>query len=688
MPQQYVMSEPALREMFDLPDNDRDRVLRQLRRLADDPVDHGLDVKKMHGREGLYRLRIGDWRVFFTRGSLVEVQGVRRRQDTTYSATQGPTDAAVDPYELSGLPVDLPAPAPDSGEDATPEDTRTDEALARGTSPTPDGALPHRLTPELLRSWHIPSEHHDALASCRTVDDLCELAIDARVIDHVFDMLLPADVEEARARPHYLVHGEEELRRWVAGEIPRLLLRLDPEQEALVRTGGGPTLVRGGAGTGKTIVALHRALAIAEANPGARILFATYTRTLAKYAGELIGHLTTTRGLNAQIEASTVDALAKRHAAPHERIVGDAEAREAVASLLENEPDRTLTDLGARYLHEELEKVIGANGIADLNAYLRVERTGREHLLVDEERRKVWRLYTAWRAKLRSENAVTWNEVRRRALERANPAYDAVLVDEAQDLTPVALRFLVALARDRSRIHVTADAGQSLYGTGFSWRGVHEALDMRGRATVLRRDHRATRQIHDATRELARSMGLDLEDDTTASHQAGPMPRLRAVDREDPWRDLAELLREACREARLPLGAAAVLAPRRDQVERIVFEFDRLGIPAELGRDVDLDAPVVKVLPFQSAKGLEFPVVLVAGVDHDVTPRALPDLPPEEQAVHRARDARTLFVACTRAMRSLTVAHGARLGSPFLLGLSEDRWRREPECDVTRSSSR
>lgn len=97
MPQQYVMSEPALREMFDLPDNDRDRVLRQLRRLADDPLDHGLDVETMHGREGLYRLCIGDWRVFFTRGSLVEVQGVRRRQGTTYSATQGPADAGMDP---------------------------------------------------------------------------------------------------------------------------------------------------------------------------------------------------------------------------------------------------------------------------------------------------------------------------------------------------------------------------------------------------------------------------------------------------------------------------------------------------------------------------------------------------------------------------------------------------------------
>ena len=214
MPQQYVMSEPALREMFDLPDNDRDRVLRQLRRLADDPLHHGLNVKKMHGWEGLYRLRIGDWRVFFTRGSLVEVQGVRRRQDTTYSATQGPTDAEVDPYELSGLTVDLPTPAPDSGEDAAPEDTRTDEALARGTSPTPDGALPHRLTPELLRSWHVPSEHHDALASCRTVDDLCELDVDARVIDHVFDMLLPADVEQARAygmrgTPAFVVYGRD-----------------------------------------------------------------------------------------------------------------------------------------------------------------------------------------------------------------------------------------------------------------------------------------------------------------------------------------------------------------------------------------------------------------------------------------------------------------------------------------------
>ena len=683
MPQQYVMSESALRELFDLPGDDRDRVLQRLRRLAESPVDHGQNVAKMHGRDGLFRMRVGAWRVFFTRGTLVEVQAVRRRQDTTYSATRGPLGSGPEGYELSGAPT---APPTSHGEaaDASPADAhayelREDEDLARGSAPAPDGSLPRRLTPTLLRSWHVPSEHHDALAGCRTVDDLCELDIDARIVEHVFDMLLPEDVDRARARPQYLVHDEEELRAWVAGEIPRLLLRLDPEQEALVRVDSGPTLVRGGAGTGKTIVALHRALALAETEPNARILFATYTRTLARYAEELLNHLRTTRGIVTEIEVATVDALARRHAAPHETIIGDGEARAVVEQLLEGEPDRGLVDLGARYLHEEFASVIDGRGVNDLAAYVRIERTGREHLLVHEERTKVWRVYTAWKARLKREGRITWGDVRRRALDRANPAYDAVLIDEAQDLTPVALRFLTALARDRSRIHVTADAGQSLYGNGFSWRGVHQELDMRGRAKVLRRDHRTTRQVHAATRDLARAMDLTLEDDTEPGSRQGPVPIVRPLGADAPYDDLAALIRAQCKEVRLPIGAAAVLAPRREQVEQVVFELNQRDLPAELGRDAPFDGPTVKVLPFQSAKGLEFPVVIVAFVDSNVTPRTLPDLPPAEQEVHRRRDARTLFVACTRAMRSLAVVHSAGGASPFLARLGSDAWRTEPK---------
>ena len=161
MPQHFVFSESALNEMYDLPKGDYGKVTRSLRRLADDPLQHGLNVRPMKGRDDLYRLRVGDIRVFFTRGSLVEVQAIRRRRETTYSATQPVPDHSMGEMEVADSTIDIgKRPEPDGA-----NGDAVDEALARGTEPSPDGSLPRRLTPELLHGWHVPSEHHEALTS-------------------------------------------------------------------------------------------------------------------------------------------------------------------------------------------------------------------------------------------------------------------------------------------------------------------------------------------------------------------------------------------------------------------------------------------------------------------------------------------------------------------------------------------
>ncbi|MDZ7801873.1 MAG: UvrD-helicase domain-containing protein [Trueperaceae bacterium] len=127
-----------------------------------------------------------------------------------------------------------------------------------------------------------------------------------------------------------------------------------------------------------------------------------------------------------------------------------------------------LQELGARYLHEEFEQVIGAWGIETLDDYLRADRRGRRFPLAAEERALVWRVYTAFREGLHRDGHVTWHEARKRALDRADPAFDVVVADEVQDLTPVSLRFLAALAKDPAQIYLTADAGQSIYASGFT----------------------------------------------------------------------------------------------------------------------------------------------------------------------------------------------------------------------------
>ncbi|MDZ7801874.1 MAG: 3'-5' exonuclease [Trueperaceae bacterium] len=191
----------------------------------------------------------------------------------------------------------------------------------------------------------------------------------------------------------------------------------------------------------------------------------------------------------------------------------------------------------------------------------------------------------------------------------------------------------------------------------------------------MTRDYRMTRQVNRGVRDLASNLGLDVQDFPTPGRREGPAPRVVETRMGEPdaaYGDLIDVLRSICRERRMPLGMAAVLTPRKRLEDEVLFELNERGIPAEPGRDGEagLDHPAVKVLTLQSAKGLEFPIVVAFGIDEGVLPREVEGVPDEERPEHRQRDARTLFVACSRGMRALVVMHGQEAPSPFLEGLS------------------
>lgn len=659
----FVMSARAVEDLFDVPRSDQTRIHSDLRRLTQDPQDPGLDIQKLRDRDDLYRLRCGDWRIFYTLGDVPEIQAIRRRSDTTYGSTRQVPVERLGDITLTGAHVDIPD-----------DEQSADEALARGTTVQEKDPLPRPLTPELLRQWRISSEHHPALSACRTGDDLLELQIDPRVVERVVGLLYPGDVSDAQRGAQYLVHDVDELRAYVEGELTELLLRLDEEQLKMADWRlDGPAMVRGGAGTGKTVIALYRVMELAKRNPGARVLFTTYTRTLARYAKELLHHLTGSYGVDVDLTVETVDTMVRRHAPRPEKMASEQDARDAIHDLLAVENDPLLKQLGATYLFEEFETIIEGWGTNGLDEYLRADRTGRKLPLYDDERKKVWRLYTAWRAKLKAQNKITWNQLRRTALERAKPSYDAVIIDEAQDLAPVALRFLVKLARNPKGLYLTADANQSIYERGFSWRMVDKALDMRGKSAILKRDYRTTRQINAAVRELAVSLELDTSGFPEAGSREGAVPSIIELPADGFYEQLASRIKEACRDARMPLGSVAVLAPRKSLVEDLVAELNLLDIDAVPIQDEELgfDHPAVKVMTLQSAKGLEFPIVFVVGVDEGVIPRRVRDVPEEELPTYEEQEARLLYVACSRAMRSLTVAHSTGSPSRFISGLTD-----------------
>ena len=195
--------------------------------------------------------------------------------------------------------------------------------------------------------------------------------------------------------------------------------------------------------------------------------------------------------------------------------------------------------------------------------------------------------------------------------------YDAVIVDEAQDLDASALRLLVEVCAEPNRLFVTADVNQTIHAAGFSWQAVHDDLRFVGRTGVLRANHRSTKEITEAARDyLAAGIAEDLQPDEQSYVHTGPPQQSARSQTSTAEADLvARFLRGATRELRLTIGSGAVLVPDKYVGEPLAEALEERGIPAVYrnSRDFELDDNSISILPLTAAKGLEFPVVAVAG---------------------------------------------------------------------------
>jgi superfamily I DNA/RNA helicase len=376
------------------------------------------------------------------------------------------------------------------------------------------------------------------------------------------------------------------------------------------------------------------------------------------------------------------------------QVASDAQRKQALDSAYTNLErtdkttlDRKLTNVGVEavredYLLDEFEWVIDGRGLADLAEYLDVDRRGRGYGFDQKTRTAIWELYTGYCAYLTKRGLATWKQIGLKAVEhqRSSPdaqRWDYVVIDETQDLAPVSLALAIDLCRSPSGVFFAADGGQSIYQRGFSISQINEAVDLRGRSTVLRRNYRTTKQIALAAQDIlsddlrARSTPVD-----SLGVREGPTPRIIVTATlEDQIPAIAGELRTSAREFRLPLSATGILAPNNRLAKQAAELFSAEGIPCDYmtGRDLSLTTPTAKALTIHSAKGLEFPFVVVVGVDEGTLPRPLPD-DAEDENEHIEAQRRLLYVACTRAMRQLWVCGTSGRVSRFVGELDEGRW--------------
>ena len=275
---------------------------------------------------------------------------------------------------------------------------------------------------------------------------------------------------------------------------------LHPAQRQVVeRNYNGPARVSGSAGTGKTIVALHRAVHLAQDNPEARVLLATFSETLANALRTKLRRLINNKPrLGERIEVHPIDAVANRLYRSENSPVAVASPAEIRSVLDDARKESDLLRFSARFLLGEWEDVVDAWQLASWEGYRDVKRLGRKTRLSEGQRSALWSCFEQVRQGLERRGLATRAEMFTSLAdslhERRHRPFEFAVIDEAQDISVAQLRFLAALGGDRpNALFFAGDLGQRIFQTPFSWKSL--GVDIRGRSQTLRISYRTSHQI-------------------------------------------------------------------------------------------------------------------------------------------------------------------------------------------------
>jgi mRNA-degrading endonuclease RelE of RelBE toxin-antitoxin system len=665
---------------------------------------HNLDIEPVRQtrHKGIWRLKVPPYRVIFqVTGNRIYALDVDRRDDNTYRNIDRLVYRRADKgIALIEAPESPPRPPLARQRERLHRRSPAVVARVNPLMPFTDAQLQAMGAPgsavSLIREMAETVDVALALADVGVAPETAELIADAwydpaRYLA-IFDSgRAPAfadaqlgleELDRRLASPDSSTSAAKadpaDFERVLAAPIEDWMWFLHPLQARTVRhLPTGPSRVRGGPGTGKTVAALHRARFLVREGFAESVLMTTFVRVLPATWRSLLQSFAPAEA--GSIQTSTVDALAHAIAGGQVRLLADDQER---LPLAEKAVRATGLARTAAWLLGEIDTVIAGRGLSTPAEYAAVARAGRGTALGQIERAAVFRAYEHYAGALVRERATDFPHLRLRALQLAEagagPRFDAIIADEAQDLSLVHVKLLLALDRhaDHRAVMLAGDGQQSVYPGGFSLRAA--GLDVRGRSFLLKTNWRNTQRIADAARlALGDQVVGDLEEDDGSSPDAAPPrrlgtpPELHLVAGPGEARHtLTDLLLDAL-AAQEPT-AIAVLARSKKLLGQIVEPAcSSAGCPivrvADLARaDPAARSGCVRVGTFEYAKGLEFKTVILVGPaarDWEVTPYWLRD--PADRAEWFLRERRKLFVAMTRARDRLALVASPPLHGPL-----------------------
>lgn len=469
----------------------------------------------------------------------------------------------------------------------------------------------------------------------------------------------------------------EELQTALDSPWDKWLVFLHPDQEKMAyQKVSGPARVSGPAGTGKTIVALHRAVALAKRYTSAKILVATFADTLVSSLKARVEKLVEAMPeVKDQIHVSTLDDFLrslKSEIAADLTVIDETELRLMFEAELRID---SKSKLKSAFVFDEFCAIIDVWQLRSFDEYEKAPRLGRKGRISAQQKREIWSICESVVQFLKRENKITLAGLYNLAIVNSKSLYEKVfthfIVDEAQDLNIPQIRFLSEFGpRTPESLFFAGDTQQRIFQTAFSWKKL--GVDLRGRSKSLSVNYRTSHQIRSFADKLIDRNETDEEGEKLPREKSvslfnGPKPTLKkceTIEEEQIFASqwIRERISEGLREEEI-----AVFVRSEAQKSRALaaLELSARNCVSEHEKNV---LKKVSLLPMHDAKGLEFRAVLIMACDDDVLPlqsriESATDESDLEEVYRTERH--LLYVALTRARDQLAVAWiGA--GSEFL----------------------
>lgn len=525
---------------------------------------------------------------------------------------------------------------------------------------------------------HDAYEHLSWLAEGFPMEEVLELVLEEQNTSSASENLAAALDVPTTLKSFVVVDGEDELRRIMAEPLEKWRVFLHPTQRKIARKEySGSARVLGGAGTGKTVVAMHRAKHLASKCEGQqRILMTTFTANLAADIRDNLRKICTLEELR-RIEVIHLDAWVNqflRESGFSAQIGYD----DAIKPLWERAVLLANIDLPfeTSFYEEEWNRIVIAQEALTLEKYVKATRNGRGTRLDRKKRMHIWKVFENYQNlmkenQIRDINTAMYESTKLLQSAGRKPRYASIIIDEGQDFSDNAYRLIRALAGEEHHndIFIVGDSHQRIYRN-------HPILskcgiNIRGRSSILKINYRTTEEIRKQALLLLKGISFDDLDegfdlgDKCQSLTHGEKPIVENFGNANDEFDF--ILREVkkLKDNGVSLTDICVVARTKKLVDDYIALFTRTGIRSyaiKRNKVDDRSFDGLRVATMHRVKGLEFKYVFIAAVNNRIIPLSSAinksDAVSEEESITSEKC--LLYVAMTRAQKGVYITSYGR----------------------------